>query len=346
MRVSGPPAGARPRRTAAQSAPRGKAGADAGRPSAEAKAEAAADRGRAVPVADALVDAFAAHLVTRASPHTRGAYLRDARALAALAAEAKPAVQLDRLAGPQVRRFLATLHARGLSGRSLARMLSSWRALYRFLAQEGKVPCDPCAGLRPPKSPKKLPAALSPDEASRLVAIDDPSPLAVRDRAILELFYSSGLRLSELAGLTVERIDWTSGEVRVWGKGAKERIVPVGAAALAALREWMGIREQWAGDATTALFLTEAGSPLSVRAIQTRLRDWAIRQGLPRHVHPHMLRHSFASHVLQSSGDLRAVQEMLGHASIASTQVYTHLDFQYLAKAYDAAHPRAKRKSR
>jgi integrase/recombinase XerC len=293
---------------------------------------------------DPLVDAFAAHLATRASRHTRSAYLRDARQLVALAATATPPVPLDRVAGPQLRRFLGTLHARGLSGRSLARMLSSWRAFYRFLAEEGKVPSDPCAGLRPPKSPKRLPDALSPDEASRLLAIDDGSPLALRDRAMLELFYSSGLRLSELAGLTVDRIDWSAGEVRVWGKGAKERIVPVGAAALSALRAWLAAREALLRAATPALFVTQTGAPLSVRAIQARLRDWAVRQGLPRHVHPHMLRHSFASHVLQSSGDLRAVQEMLGHASIASTQVYTHLDFQYLAKAYDAAHPRAKRK--
>jgi integrase/recombinase XerC len=302
------------------------------------------DAGRAMPARDPFVDAFAAHLETRASRHTRGAYLRDACQLAALAQAAKPAVPLDGITGPQLRRFLATLHARGLSGRSLARMLSSWRAFYRFLAEEGKVPSDPCTGLRPPKSPKRLPAALSPDEASRLLAIDDQSPLALRDRAMLELFYSSGLRLSELAGLTVERIDWSSGEVRVWGKGAKERIVPVGSAALSALRAWLPARDAFLRAATPALFVTQTGSPLSVRAIQARLRDWAIRQGLPRHVHPHMLRHSFASHVLQSSGDLRAVQEMLGHASIASTQVYTHLDFQYLSKAYDAAHPRAKRK--
>ena len=161
---------------------------------------------------------------------------------------------------------------------------------------------------------------------------------------MLELFYSSGLRLSELAGLTIDRIDWSTGEVRVWGKGAKERIVPVGAQAITALTRWRSFRDALAKPAVAAMFVTRDGTPLSPRAIQSRLRDWAIRQGLPRHVHPHMLRHSFASHVLQSSGDLRAVQEMLGHASIASTQVYTHLDFQYLSKVYDAAHPRAKKK--
>ena len=294
-----------------------------------------------------VVTDFAAHLATRASANTRSAYLRDAEQLAALAAESQPPVQLESVTGPQLRRFLSTLHGRGLSGRSLGRMLSSWRALYRYLAEEGRVAADPCAGLRPPKSPKRLPNALSPDEATRLVALPDAKsddPLTVRDRAMLELFYSSGLRLSELAGLKLDRIDWQAGEVRVWGKGAKERIVPVGSEALAALRRWSDARAHRVERDNEFVFVTLRGAPLSPRAIQARVRHRAIEQGLPQHVHPHMLRHSFASHVLQSSGDLRAVQEMLGHASITSTQVYTHLDFQYLAKAYDAAHPRAKKK--
>jgi integrase/recombinase XerC len=297
--------------------------------------------------ASTVVKDFAAHLATRASANTRTAYLRDTEALAALAAESKPPVAIESVTGPQLRRFLSTLHGRGLSGRSLGRMLSSWRALYRYLAEEGRVASDPCAGLRPPKSPKKLPNALSPDEASRLVALPDArddDALTLRDRAMLELFYSSGLRLSELAGLTFDRIDWQAGEVRVWGKGAKERIVPVGGEALGALRRWIDSRAQLADGRNNVVFVTQRGTPLSPRAIQARVRQRAIEQGLPRHVHPHMLRHSFASHVLQSSGDLRAVQEMLGHASITSTQVYTHLDFQYLAKVYDAAHPRAKKK--
>ena len=295
--------------------------------------------------ADPLIDAYAAHLATRASAHTRNAYVRDAKALSSLAAASTPPLALDKLTGAHVRRFLSTLHGRGLSGRTLARMLSSWRGFFRYLAEEGRVHADPCAGLRPPKSPKRLPDALSPDEASRLVAIEGEGALAVRDRAMLELFYSSGLRLSELAGLTLERVDWPAGEVRVWGKGAKERIVPVGAQALAALEAWRTQRAGIAQPESNVLFVTRDGTPLSPRTIQSRIKEWAIRQGLPRHVHPHMLRHSFASHVLQSSGDLRAVQEMLGHASIASTQVYTHLDFQYLSKVYDAAHPRAKKKA-
>ena len=224
-------------------------------------------------------------------------------------------------------------------------MLSSWRGFFHYLAEEGRVQLDPCVGLRPPKSPKRLPDALSPDEATRLVAIEGTSPLALRDRAMLELFYSSGLRLSELAGLTIDRVDWASGEVRVWGKGAKERIVPVGDPAMRALVKWSDVRKEIAPADCAALFVSQHGAPISVRSIQARMKEWAIKQGLPRHVHPHMLRHSFASHVLQSSGDLRAVQEMLGHASIASTQVYTHLDFQYLSKVYDAAHPRARRKT-
>ena len=290
-----------------------------------------------------LIREFAAHLATRASANTRAAYLRDTEQLDDLAQSASPPVALDRITGPQLRRFLATLHGRGLSGRTLARMLSSWRAFFHYLAEEGKIAADPCGGIRPPKSARRLPNALSPDEAARLVALEDDSALAVRDKAMLELFYSSGLRLSELSGLTLDRIDLRTGEVRVWGKGAKERIVPVGSAAMEALGAWIKHRSTIA-PATHALFVTKKGAPVSPRTIQARVRDWAIRQGLPRHVHPHMLRHSFASHVLQSSGDLRAVQEMLGHASIASTQVYTHLDFQYLAKVYDAAHPRARKK--
>lgn len=295
------------------------------------------------PANASLLDAFATHLALR-TPHTRAAYLRDARALAILAG----ASPLARLTRAEVSRALATLHGRGLSGRSLARMLSAWRALYRFLLEQDRtLGDDPCAGLKAPKSPKRLPSALSPDEAVRLVTLaDNDDRWAVRDRALLELAYSSGLRLSELAGLDVDRLDLTAGEVRVFGKGAKERIVPVGTGARDALARWLEQRSALAPADRAALFVGATGRRLSGRTIQRRLAAWAVQQGLSRHVHPHMLRHSFASHVLQSSGDLRAVQEMLGHASIASTQVYTHLDFQALAKVYDAAHPRAKRKAK
>jgi integrase/recombinase XerC len=284
--------------------------------------------------------AFAEHLGSRPL-HTRSAYLRDATVLAALAGD----TDVARLRAPELRRFLATVHGRGLSGRSLARMLSSWRALYRQLQdRDPSIKEDPCAGLKAPKAMKRLPSALSPDEAAQLVEIEGDEVLVVRDRALFELAYSSGLRLSELAGLDVDRVDLESGEVRVWGKGSKERIVPVGASALAAIRGWLDKRAQVRDADPMAMFVGRGGKRITPRAIERRLAGWALRQGLTRHVHPHMLRHSFASHVLQSSGDLRAVQEMLGHASIASTQVYTHLDFQYLAKAYDRAHPRARRK--
>jgi integrase/recombinase XerC len=261
--------------------------------------------------------------------------------LCALAGE-KPVWTLKRA---ELARFLATLHGAGLSGRSLARMLSAWRAFFRFLIErDSGLRDDPTATLRAPKSPKRLPSALTPDEAVRLVSIPGVDDLAIRDRAIFELAYSSGLRLSELAGLDVDRVDLASGEVRVFGKGSKERVVPVGVPAREAIVAWLEARVSNALPDEAALFVGVSGRRLSPRSIERRLATWAVKQGLARHVHPHMLRHSFASHVLQSSGDLRAVQEMLGHASIASTQVYTHLDFQALAKVYDAAHPRARRK--
>ena len=285
---------------------------------------------------------FDEHLAARPA-RTQEAYRRDVAALAALAGE-RP---LEALTRPELARHLATLHGRGLSGRSLARMLSAWRALYRWLLdRDRRLEEDPTAGLKPPKSARRLPSALSPEEASKLVEIAADDPLATRDRAILELAYSSGLRLSELSGLDVARVDFATGEARVLGKGAKERVVPVGRAALEALRAWLPVRAALAPAHEAALFVGRGGSRLSPRAIESRLAAWAVKRGLDRHVHPHMLRHSFASHLLQSSGDLRAVQELLGHASIASTQVYTHLDLQALAKVYDAAHPRAKRKAR
>jgi integrase/recombinase XerC len=290
----------------------------------------------------ALLAAFEVRLVTRPR-HTRDAYLRDVRQLA-LAVGEEPLPTLRRA---QVARVLATLHGRGLSGRSLARMLSAWRAFYRDLLEHDRTLAgDPCAGLKAPKSPKRLPSALTPDEAVQLVAIKGDDAMSVRDRALLELAYSSGLRLSELVGLDVDKVDLAGGEVRVWGKGSKERVVPVGAAARDAITAWLARRATLPVDDAQALFVGPSGRRLSPRTVERRLAAWSISQGINRHVHPHMLRHSFASHVLQSSGDLRAVQEMLGHASIASTQVYTHLDFQALAKVYDAAHPRAKRRKK
>jgi integrase/recombinase XerC len=296
---------------------------------------------RASGVDEALLAAYAQHLEMQPM-RTREAYLRDIGVLKALAGKAA----LTALSPATLRRFLAALHARGLSGRSLARMLSGWRAFYRFaLERDPALKDDPCAGLKAPKSARRLPAALSPDEAVRLVTIEGDDPLAIRDRALFELAYSSGLRLSELSGLDVGSVDLATGEVRVWGKGSKERIVPVGGPAREAIRAWLKVRGGLPVRDADAMFLSRSGRRIAPRAIERRLADWAIKRGLGQHVHPHMLRHSFASHVLQSSGDLRAVQEMLGHASIASTQVYTHLDFQYLAKIYDQAHPRARKKT-
>lgn len=277
----------------------------------------------------------------RLSPHTAQGYARDVRKLLALAGP----TALEDLQLHQIRRFVAQLHGRGLGGRSLARLLSAWRGFFHYLARDHGFSRNPCTGVRAPKSPKALPKALSPDEATRLVSITGDDVATVRDRAIFELFYSSGLRLSELTALTPSDLNFTDATVRVLGKGAKTRVVPVGSHALQALQDWMRLRAGLVRDAGAGLFVNPRGAALSPRVVQQRLKMWAVRQGLPGNVHPHMLRHSFASHLLQSSGDLRAVQELLGHASISTTQVYTHLDFQYLAKVYDQAHPRARRKS-
>ena len=291
-----------------------------------------------------FVSDFLSHLIRerRLSPHTAEGYRHDVRVLLELAQEQDSALQDLQI--HQIRRFIARLHGRGLGGKSLARMLSAWRGFFNYLARDHGFTRNPCTGVRPPKSPKSLPKALSPDEATRLVSFTQDDPLAVRDRAMFELLYSSGLRLSELTSLSLGDVSFEDATVRVIGKGNKTRVVPVGSHALQALQAWLPVRGLLPPRNDSALFLNQRGDAISARAVQSRLKAWGIKQGLPGHVHPHMLRHSFASHVLQSSGDLRAVQEMLGHASISTTQVYTHLDFQYLAKVYDAAHPRAKRK--
>jgi len=273
---------------------------------------------------------------------TVAAYGRDCAALARLA-EAR---SLRELRGPDLKRAAAQLHAGGLSPRSLARMLSSWRALYSWLLRRREIDWDPCTGLRSPKAPRRLPSVLSPEEAASLVSVEATGDEGLANRALFELAYGSGLRVSELVGLDLHSIDTTAGEARVTGKGAKTRLVPVGKAALAALAAWLPARAQLARAEEPALFVGSRGRRLSARDVQRRIKRQGLAAGLALDVHPHMLRHSFASHVLQSSGDLRAVQEMLGHASIASTQVYTHLDFQHLARVYDAAHPRAKRRAR
>jgi integrase/recombinase XerC len=273
---------------------------------------------------------------------TRTNYRRDLDALAALAGS----TPLETLQPQQIRRFIAQLHARGLAGKSLARMLSAWRGFFAWLARRHGLAANPCAGIRAPKSAKALPKSLSPDMAARLLDGEPGSILLVRDRAMFELLYSSGLRLAELVGLDVSsNRDIARGELEVTGKGAKTRIVPVGRHAAVAVAAWLARRASLVRDDEPALFVNRRGRRISPRMVQVRLEQWAIRQGVSGGVHPHMLRHSFASHLLQSSGDLRAVQEMLGHTSISTTQVYTHLDFQHLAKVYDAAHPRAKKKA-
>jgi integrase/recombinase XerC len=269
-------------------------------------------------------------------------YGRDLRHLFELAAD----TPLADLRVHQIRRYITQLHSQGLGGRSLARLLSAWRGFFNYLMRDHGLADNPCAGLRAPKSPKTLPQALSPDEATRMVDLPTDTTAAIRDKAMFELFYSSGLRLAELVGLDLEpmRADIASGEVRVTGKGSKTRIVPLGRYAIIALKAWLVVRDQMANADEAALFVGQRGSRISPRVVQLRMKQWGIRQGITSNVHPHLLRHSFATHVLQSSGDLRAVQEMLGHSSISTTQVYTHLDFQYLSKIYDAAHPRARKK--
>ena len=246
----------------------------------------------------------------------------------------------------QVRRFIATLHSRDLSSASIARALSAWRGFYDYLIQHKGFNQNPVNGLRAPKAAKALPQALSVDQAIKFVDIRGDGILEVRDHAILELFYSSGLRLAELVNLDVGMLDFSEGTVTVTGKGNKTRIVPLGSHAASAMLAWLQQRAniKLTDKDSSAVFVTQQGHRITPRAVQYRVKSWAIKQGINTDMHPHLLRHSFATHVLQSSQDLRAVQEMLGHANISTTQVYTHLDFHHLAKIYDSAHPRAKKK--
>lgn len=253
---------------------------------------------------------------------------------------------LDELQNTQIRRYIATLHSRGLSGKTIARALSAWRGFYDYLIQHKGFSQNPVTGLRAPKTAKTLPQALSVDQAVKFVDIQGDGLLEQRDHAIVELFYSSGLRLAELVNLDIAQLDFSEGTVTVTGKGNKTRIVPMGSHAMSAIQIWMQRRTliQILENNPNAVFVTQQGRRITPRAVQYRIKQWAIKQGINSDMHPHLLRHSFATHVLQSSQDLRAVQEMLGHASISSTQVYTHLDFQHLASIYDKAHPRAKKK--
>ena len=287
------------------------------------------------------VEDFLSHLAVerRVSPHTLDAYRRD---LAALSGWVEgQGVGLVDVRAEQLRAFVAAEHRRGLSAKSLQRRLSACRSFYAWLLRHGRIAASPAAAIRAPKAPRKLPQVLDPDEVKVLVEVPTDAPLGLRDRALLELFYSSGLRLSELCALHWRDLDFDGGLVTVLGKGGKQRSVPMGSFARAALAAWQAST----GAGRESPVFPGRNGPISPRAVQYRLRQLAQRQGLFKRVHPHLLRHSFASHILESSGDLRGVQELLGHADIATTQIYTHLDFQHLAKVYDAAHPRAKRKS-
>ena len=297
------------------------------------------------------------------SVHTLDGYGRDLSALCDWL-DTQGIAAWETLDGETLRAFIAAEHRRGLGATSLQRRLSACRSFFGWQLRHGMLAANPATGVRAPKAPRKLPNVLDPDEMTQLVEVPVDDNIGKRDRALLELMYSSGLRLSETCNLRWRELDLDAGMVRVTGKGSKVRIVPVGRHACTALRAW---REECAaihpvparGDARTArsrgavahadaelpVFPGRGGAPIGPRAIQLRLRQIALKQGIFKRVHPHLLRHSFASHVLESSGDLRGVQELLGHADIATTQIYTHLDFQHLAKVYDAAHPRAKRKT-
>ena len=291
-------------------------------------------------ICSAEVDEFLDHLSVerRMSPHTLDAYRRDLARLVAWA----HSQQLDviTLHTEQLRGFIVAEHRRQLSAKTLQRRLSACRSFYRWLLKHGRITATPADAIRAPKAPRKLPQVLDADEAARLVEVPTDVPLGLRDRALLELFYSSGLRLSELCGLRWHDLDLIDGLVTVLGKGGKQRSVPVGSHACTALNAWRDAQPP----AKDAPVFPGRNGAITPRAVQLRVAQLAQRQGSFKGVHPHLLRHSFASHVLESSGDLRGVQELLGHADIATTQIYTHLDFQHLAKVYDAAHPRAKRK--
>jgi len=294
----------------------------------------------------------------RLSAHTDVGYARDLNALMKFS-DRMGLADWSALDSQHVRTFAAHSHAAGLSPRSIQRRLSAVRSFYEFLLREapgecargkharrsGRVLANPALEVRAPKAARRLPQTLDADQMARLLEIPAGGALTARDRALMELLYSSGLRLAELVSLDLADIDLKDRTVRVLGKGRKSRIVPVGRLALAALRAWLKERAALAPATEAALFVGRGGRRLGPRAIQSRVDYWAKRQGLGVHVHPHLFRHSFASHLLESGGELRGVQELLGHADISSTQIYTHLDFQHLARIYDAAHPRARRKA-
>ena len=292
------------------------------------------------------LDAFLSKLANekRLSPHTVSAYRRDLIEL--LAYMTRESIDdLRTLDAFHIRRFAAELHRKGLSPRSIARRLSAVRSFLSDRVQSGELDSNVAVHVQAPKPSRRLPRTLDADQVSRLLEFSGDDELTIRDRALLELCYSSGLRLAELIGIDLNDLDLADRTVRVTGKGSKTRVLPVGSKAIEAIREWLLVRRGMADADEPAMFVSRNGGRLSARSVQARLKRWSLAQGTATDVHPHMLRHSFASHLLESSGDLRAVQELLGHASISTTQVYTHLDFQHLAHIYDQAHPRARRRS-
>jgi integrase/recombinase XerC len=302
------------------------------------------------PTGDRWLDAFLHHLAheRRLSPHTVDSYRRDLLRMLVWRTERRVG-DWPALTDGHVRRYVADRHRAAISARTLARELSALRSLFEYLLREGAATLNPARTVRPPKARRRLPNTFDPDQLGALIDAGpehggDDDPLTLRDTAMVELFYSSGLRLAELIGVDTRDIDPQDATLTVVGKGAKTRRVPVGRAALAAIGRWLRVRGLLAGQDEPALFVSSRGRRIHPRTVQQRLRHWAERRGAGRNLHPHLLRHSCASHLLESSGDLRAVQEMLGHADISTTQVYTHLDFQHLAQVYDKAHPRAKRK--
>ncbi|XZG70190.1 tyrosine recombinase XerC [Chitinibacteraceae bacterium HSL-7] len=284
---------------------------------------------------------FARYLVGErsSSAHTHAAYLRDFDLLLGLAAD-RP---LDQLAPADIRGFVRALASKGRSAATIARALAAWRSFYRMMQRDAGWADNPASGVRPPKRAQRLPGVLSVDAAQQLLdQVPDDSPLGCRDKAMFELAYSSGLRVSELAGLLIDDLDLDSGLARVHGKGGKTRQIPIGHEAIEAIRRWLLVRVQMAVARDVTVFVGKHGGALTPRAIQARLRHWQSEIGVAERLYPHKLRHSCATHLLQSAHDLRAVQELLGHANLSTTQIYTHLDFQALAEVYDRCHPRAK----
>lgn len=292
------------------------------------------------------IDAFLQYLAQekRMSPHTVNNYQRDLKQLTTFC-ESLELVVWQSIKSSHIRQFISQLHRQGLASRSIQRSLSATRSFYRYLIREGLADNNPAQAVQAPKGEKRLPSTLDVDQMSGLLdGTQQDTMIGSRDRAMMELFYSSGLRLAELQGLDLRDVDFGAELVHVLGKGNKQRIVPIGTQAIKALQHWLSTRNELDFFEQSALFITKQGKRLGVRSIQKRLSYWGKRQGISDKVHPHRLRHAFASHMLEASGDLRAVQELLGHADISTTQIYTHVDFQHLAKVYDDAHPRAKKK--